>query len=208
MFSRFFLRRRTRRDPSIASVVANAIDRGVIDHGRVVNIVHVRDIHVVDGTVVEELSTSPFATLIAIAEVAKSVVDSTVESNVRTPIADVEKECRATPTPPSRSPQESRLRRHHPRTRHPIITIRTVSPVTGCPEITGGRTGWLLVHRQRRRTKVDRDADTDLRARCCRQRHHHNCEQYRTQHYRSTASYSFHSSSCLLNFWPHSLGQI
>src|SRR5579863_23883 len=88
-------------DSTVSSVVTHPVHRSVVDHRGVVNIVNVRDIHVVHGTVVEELTASPFATFIAMAEIAESVVDAAVESDVRTPIADMENECRAAPTPPS-----------------------------------------------------------------------------------------------------------
>ena len=42
-----FSRRWTRADPSIATVVADPVHRGVVDHRGVVNIVNVGDVHVV-----------------------------------------------------------------------------------------------------------------------------------------------------------------
>jgi hypothetical protein len=87
--NRFLLRRSTRRDSTVAAVVADAVHRGVVDHGGVVNVVDVGDIYVVDGTIVEKVAAVPTSAFIAIAEIAESVVDAAVESDMRTPVANV-----------------------------------------------------------------------------------------------------------------------
>src|SRR5580692_864461 len=74
MFHRSFFRGGAGFQSTIASVIAHTIDRGVIDHRGVVNIVDVGDVHIVHRTIVEELSVFPTAAFIAMAEVSKPVV--------------------------------------------------------------------------------------------------------------------------------------
>jgi len=150
---------------------------------------NVGDIHVVDGTVVEEMSAFPASTLEAIAEVAEAVVNTAVEPDMRSPVAYVEKKRGAAPTPPARSPQEARLRCQYPRARHPIVAVRAVSPVTGRPDVTLGGARWLFVHGKCRRANMDRYANADLRRRRGGQRHqHHNCDEQRTEQQQRNAS--------------------
>src|SRR5580700_6402408 len=106
MFRRFFFRRRACVDPTFAAIVANPVHGGVVDHGGVVNVVDVRDTHVVHGAVVEKLSVVPSSAFIPMAEVAESVNDSAIEADVWTPKALMENKYAATPTPPGRGPEE------------------------------------------------------------------------------------------------------
>jgi len=149
--SGFFLSRWSRGDPAGAAVVADPVHCGVVDHRGVVGVVNVGDVHVVHRTVVLELSVVPTAAFIAPTAVAVAIVDSAVETNVLTPIALIESEPAAAPTPIARRPEEPRLRSHDPGTGHPIVIAVGVSPVARGPEITLGGDGWLLIHRQRGR---------------------------------------------------------
>src|ERR1700682_6224679 len=75
-------------DSPRTAVVADTI-HGVVDHGLVVNIVNVRDVHIVHRAVVIEGTVIPISALIAAAAVAKAVVDAPVEADMRTPVADI-----------------------------------------------------------------------------------------------------------------------
>ncbi len=90
MRRRLVLSRWSRVDPAVASVVADAVHCGVVDHRSVIRVVNVRDIHVVHRTVVLELSVVPTAAFIALTAVAVAIVDPAVETYVRTPVAFIE----------------------------------------------------------------------------------------------------------------------
>ena len=165
MFRLYFLRPGARVDSALAAVVADPVRVVVIDHRGVINVVNVGNVHVVDGSIVEKASPVPTSALVAFAEVAESVIDAAIESDVRAPVAFMENECGAAPTPPARCPQETDFRRHHPGPRYPIVICIGIvpGPVPRRPDITLGRARWLLVHRNRRRTKPDRYSNPDLR---------------------------------------------
>jgi hypothetical protein len=140
-------RPRTRSDATIAAVVADPVHCGVVDHGGVVYVVNVCDIHVVHRTVVVELSVLPAAALITLTKVSVSIADSAIETDLRPPVALIEDVAIAAPTPVGWSPEQAGFRRHHPRAWHPvvIVVIVGVSPVAWGPEITLARTKRLLI---------------------------------------------------------------
>jgi hypothetical protein len=146
-----FLRRWTRSDPTIATVIADPVHRGVVDHRGVVNIVNVGDVHVVHRTVVVKLSALPTSALIALTKVSVAVTDSSVETYLLTPVAIIEDISAAAPTPIGWSPEQTGFRSQHPCTRYPVVVILGVSPVPRGPEITVGGTKGLLVYGQFRR---------------------------------------------------------
>jgi len=81
--SRFFFWPWTVVYPALAAVVAHPVHRVVVDHRGVVNIMNVGDIHVVDGTIVEKVSAVPASAFITMAEVAESIIDPVIESDMR-----------------------------------------------------------------------------------------------------------------------------
>src|SRR5580692_6801323 len=125
----FFLCRRTPVNAATAAVVA---DPGlvVVDDRRVVHIVNVGDVHVVDRTVVEEVSVLPASAFITIAKISVTVTDSAVEADVQSPVAFIEG-----------------------------IAVAGPAPISGRPEITVARTKRLLVRGQFRRGQRNRNAD-------------------------------------------------
>ena len=139
---------------------------------------NVSDIHVVHRTVVLELSVVPTAAFIALTSIAVAIVDPAVETYMRTPVAFIESVSAMVPAPIAWGPEETGLRSHDPRARHPVIIAVAVSPVAGCPEITLGGHGRLLIHRQRRRAK--RNGYSNLRERCRGDGQHYEREQQRT----------------------------
>src|ERR1700676_1501323 len=66
---------RTLVDPTVAAVVADAGNRGVVDHRRVVNVVNLSDVHVVHRTIVIKVSVVPTPTFITVAEVTVAIAD-------------------------------------------------------------------------------------------------------------------------------------
>jgi hypothetical protein len=153
---------------SIAAVVADPIDRGSIYDRGVVNVMNVYHVHIVHRTVVEEASAVPPPAFVALAEITIAVGDAAVETDMRTPVAFMEKKAVAAPTPITRRPQETDLGWLHPSARDPIVisVIVVVGPVARSPNVTLGGARRLLVDRQSRRANSDRYAD--LRERDCR----------------------------------------
>src|SRR5258708_35146265 len=74
-----FLGRRTHVDPTIAAVVADASQRRVVDHGGVVDVVNLSDVHVVHRTIVIKTSVVPTPAFITAAEVTVAIVDSPIQ---------------------------------------------------------------------------------------------------------------------------------
>src|SRR5580658_2414783 len=168
-----FHRSRTSGQSPGASVVAHIY---VIDgHVLGIDVGDVRD--VVHGSVVEECSTFPIAALIADATVAEAVVDAAIESHFRAPVTFVKSELATAPAPVTRGPEETRLRRHGPRTRYPEVAFLSVSPVSGRPDVACVGTNGLLVHRKRWWSEPD--GENDLRRRCHWESQYHECEQER-----------------------------
>lgn len=149
----------------------------VVDDRPVVGVVDVRDVYVVHGAVVGEDAAPPESTKIANADVAKTVIDSAVESDVRAPVASMPTVEAITPTPVAGRPQETDPGRTNPSAGNPIIIIVGVCPVTRCPNVAIARTDGLRVNRQSRRTDANGKADRDLRGGCGRNDQHHKCEQ-------------------------------
>src|SRR5208337_1464979 len=154
---------RTSANSTLAAVIADMVHRGFVDYGFVVNIVNVRDVHVVHRGVVVEGPVIPISAFIADTTVAEAVVDATVEADMRPPVAFIPREGTAAPAPITGSPEEANFGSHHPRTRHPEVALITISPVAGRPQITVRGDHGLLVHRQRGRS--DRDRHAELRRR-------------------------------------------
>src|SRR3984885_5964608 len=160
---RLFLRCGARLDPSVAPVVAYAVDRRVVDDRRVVNVVDVGDVHIRHCAVIKEMSIVPTSAGKTHAEVTESIIDSAVATHLRTPATLVEDKRTTTPAPPPWGPEEADLRRLAPSARHPVVIAGIVIPVpvTRSPDVTVARANGLLIYRQRRR--CDRDRYSELR---------------------------------------------
>src|SRR5450756_1882014 len=121
-----------------AAVIADMVHSGVVDYGPVVNIVNVRDVHVVHRAVVVEGPVIPISAFIA---------DTTIEADMRAPVALIPGVAVAAPTPITGSPEKANFGNQHPRTWHPEVAFIPVSPVAGRPQITVGGAHGLRVHR-------------------------------------------------------------
>src|SRR5271165_185485 len=124
-------------DSTLAAVIADAVNRRIIDHRRVVNIMNVGDVDVVHRTVVIELAIVPASAFVAMAEISVAVSDAAIEANLRPPIALIEKESVTTPTPVRRSPEIANLGNQYPCARNPVVVavIIVISPVAGGPDV-------------------------------------------------------------------------
>src|ERR1700677_1373894 len=103
------LRRRTRFNATCPTVVAHV--SVVDDDGRVIRVVNYGGVYVIHVSVVREVATVPPTTFVAVADIAKSIVDATIKPHLRAPIPFVENERAAAPTPVAWSPKEADLRR-------------------------------------------------------------------------------------------------
>ena len=176
VYGQFFLPRRTRLNSSGSTVVAD-IPGIVHHHGSVVDTGHVRDADIGHRAVVIEVSSTPLPAHKSHARIAESVVNSSVKTDVRTPVAGMPCIKSTAPTPVSGRPQHA-YRRHYPSARHPVVAVVIVpGPVPGRPEVAGARTDRLRVNRQRRRPDAHRDANRDLRKRSARKRQNDDCQQ-------------------------------
>src|SRR3974390_2862594 len=124
----FFLGRWLRRDPSVPAVIAHAVDGRVVDHRGVVNVVNVGDVDIVHRAVVVEVSVLPAPALIAVAEVAEAVVNPAIKPDHRAPIADMEDEPAAAPSPPAGRPVITGYGNQDPRSRDPVIVAKIGVP--------------------------------------------------------------------------------
>src|SRR5580704_12054805 len=143
LMSKLFLRgRRTSRDTAMPAVIADVA--AVLDNRLLINIVDNVDVHIIHPAVIEKVAAVPVTTGIAGADVTKSVVDSTVEADLRAPVAGIPKIGAVNPTPVTRRPEKTYFGRFHPRARNPeISTIIAVAPVAWRPDITIARTNGL-----------------------------------------------------------------
>jgi hypothetical protein len=90
-------------DSAGSAVIAYAVHGDIIDDRLVVN-VHVGDVHIVHRTVVEEVTTIPVPAAVSCAKVAEAVINATVETDVRTPVAGMPYINTFTPAPVTRRP--------------------------------------------------------------------------------------------------------
>src|SRR5579862_1700025 len=106
---------------TISAVVADVVVCSVVDNGLVVDIVNIRDVHIIHRAVVIERSVSPISALIADPAISEAVVHATVEADLRTPVAAIPRIGVATPTPITRRPQHASLGSHHPCAWYPEV---------------------------------------------------------------------------------------
>src|SRR5271165_4542497 len=95
-----------------ATVIADVVVGCVVDHGLVVDIVNVRDVHVVHRAVVVEAAVPPISPLIADTSVAVAVVDSAVEAYMLAPVTAIPGVGAAAPPPVARRPEITVSRSH------------------------------------------------------------------------------------------------
>src|SRR5262249_51405599 len=161
-----------------STVIANPGHVALVD-GRLIDVVNDSDVHAVHGFVVEEVPALPTSALITTAEIAIAIVHTAIKADDWPPIAFMENESAATPSPIGRGPEETRLRSQHPCPRDPVIIteVRVIRPISRRPDVVLTRAEWLFVNRQIGRRKPHRNADTDLCRRRRWQRQHEHSHQ-------------------------------
>ena len=154
-----FMRRGTYAQSTRTAVEGHVIIH--VNHGVVVYVGHVHAADVHDRAVIKERATAPVTALESNTGITEAVVHTAVEADMRTPITAVPAIDTARPTPVPRGPEQAGLRRQHPRTRHPVIAVLAVRPISWRPDVPLTRQWWLDVDRQHRRSHRDRHADLD-----------------------------------------------
>lgn len=153
------LRRQRPASDATGSVIADAIyggriNRRVVDdhirHSSVID-VNVGDGHVVHSTIVVETISVPISALVADADVAVSVINSPVVADVLAPVAVVIAVPSPDKAPISGRPKKTDLRWLNPRSGNPVVALRSVTPISGCPHVAIARDRGLRVFRQFRR---------------------------------------------------------
>src|SRR5947207_15011879 len=122
------------------------IDVGVVNDA----LVHVRHIGVVT-----EIVSNPAPAPVTVAGVAIAVINSSVKTDMRSPVTLVKYVSTIVPAPPCRCPKQTDTWRSNPGAWHPIIIV-LIAPVAGSPNIAFDRTRRLLHDRQNGRSKIDR----------------------------------------------------
>ena len=155
---------RLRRGTARAAVVANIVDHSVVHDGVVdIGVVNDGGVHVGDCGVVMENAAAPLATDETDAAIAESVINATVEADVWSPISGVPSIGTTDEAPIARSPEEPGSRSKHPSARNPVVTVGTIRPIAGSPNVARSRAYRLNIDRESRRADVNRDAHGDLR---------------------------------------------
>lgn len=151
-------------------------------HSGVVDVVDDGDIYVAHIAVIREVSVLPSASVVAVAEIAESVVDAAVESDGRSPVACAEEEAVRSPGPIARRPKDTDLWRIDPRAGHPVIIADggIPSPIAGRPDVIMAGTNWLRVDWQLGRSEIDEDSDSNACLRRTRRerKEHSRCRNY------------------------------
>ena len=152
-----FMRRGTCTQSTRTAIEGHVIIH--VNHSVVVYVRHVHATDVHDRAVIKERATAPVTALESNTGITEAIVHTAVEADMRTPITAVPAIDTARPTPVTRGPEQARLRRQHPGTRHPVIAVLAVRPISRRPDVTLTWQWWLDVDRQHRRSHRDRHAD-------------------------------------------------
>jgi hypothetical protein len=105
----------------------------VVDHGLVVNIMNVPDIHVIHRTVVVEGAMIPISALVANTSISKAIIHTAIKADVFAPVAAMPGVRIIAPAPIPRSPEEANFWSHHPGSRHPEVTFISITPIAWGP---------------------------------------------------------------------------
>jgi len=144
----FLLRTWARAYSALAAVECHM--RIVIhDDGTIyVDVGDVDGVYMHDGRVVEEAATAPFTAIEAVAAVSVSVIDATVESNLRTPISGIPEIGAVVPAPVAGRPQQARFGSFDPGARHPVVSVVIAPcPIARSPHVPFTGTDRLLINR-------------------------------------------------------------
>lgn len=129
-------------------------------------------VYVGHGAVIKEVATSPVSAVETHARISEPVVDSAIETDVRSPIAGVPEIESVIEPPVARRPEQTDLGRLDPRAGDPKVAIISPRPITWDPDESRFRANRLLVNRQYRWSDPNGHAETDLRPGVNRHRQH------------------------------------
>lgn len=159
----------TRVHAASAAIEADAADGAeFVIHSLVVHVVDDVHVHVGHIAVIEEVIVIPVAAVIAVAEIAETIINSAVETDDWTPIACVEEIAIRAPSPVAGSPEQARLRREDPSARNPIVVgnIGIPGPIAGRPNVIIAGADRLSIDGELWGSEVDENSDSDV----CRRR--------------------------------------
>ncbi len=168
------LRCRLHRRAAGATVEAGPCDIRIVDHGLAIDIGDRDTAEIIDGLVVGEHAIVPASTLVTDAAITVAVIDATVETDMRSPISGIPSIIAVVPAPIAGRPKQPHGGWLNPGAWNPKISVRTISPIAGCPDVAGRRNFRLLVNWKLRRS--NRNAD-DLCRRGSRDGHRGQCGQ-------------------------------
>jgi hypothetical protein len=170
----------TTRTPDETHTVAGVIVR----HRSTVDCPDVDVRNVVDRAIVVYFIVSPISTVISVAAIAVTVVDSTIVTDARGPVAVVEGISAAVPTPVGRCPEIANAWRSDPGAGHPVEVVGVVVPRPEArrPHIAVAGNGGLVVDGKQRRGVADADDNRDLSLRGTRR---HGCSDAQSEQQRS-----------------------
>jgi hypothetical protein len=117
----------------------------------------IRDVYVIDAAVVIKMAILPIPSLITLTEISVAIIDSAIVTNLQRPVPGEPHIVIVHKSPVTRCPQISRLGRLDPRARHPVVAIRTISPIARHPDETVARAGRLVINRKLRRGEAHHD---------------------------------------------------
>src|SRR5271154_2077328 len=159
--------RGSRTNPPSTAIEADMA--GIGNNRLLINIVNDTNVHVVYAAVIEELIALPVTARISRADVAESIIDSTVEANFGPPVARIPDIKAVRPAPVSRRPEETHLGRFNPCAWHPEIpSIIGVAPVSWRPNVSGARTNRLRIYGKSWRSDSDREQNLSRGGGKCR----------------------------------------
>jgi hypothetical protein len=98
------------------------------------------------------VAAAPVAALVAVADVAKAVIDTAIVADILAPVARIKPVMVMPVAPVSGRPESALVRSLNPSAGHPVIAVCTPGPVAGRPEITvaGSRRLVVVGHGRRR----------------------------------------------------------
>lgn len=165
---RNFCDRRASVDAVGASVVAHAAGGMLVSKRCVIDVTNDRRVNVGDAGVIEIIAAAPVSTVKTGSRIAKTVVNAAVKTYSGAPITRVPEIKAVVEGPVAGSPEQADSRRPDPHSWNPKITLISVGPITGHPNVTTSGTNRLGVNRQRRGTNTNRNCDVNSsRIRTC-----------------------------------------
>jgi hypothetical protein len=117
----------------------------------VVDVVHHRDVDVVDRAIVVEMASAPVTALVAVSTIAEAVVDAAIVADVLAPVAGVKPVSVIPVAPVAGGPERALVGSLDPCAGYPLVAVvRRPSPVAGRPQIVVAGSRRLIVVGQRR----------------------------------------------------------